>query len=148
MKQAKSKTENAEALVLLLLESASLIERRLDTALSNIRGISFSEFRLLRSLSRTYAGTAMRVDLARAVGLTPSAVTRALKPLEKLGYVTTQKSDRDARRSLASLTAAGVELLADGQSMFEDVIAELPMNCLDYQQLVEFREGLAKKHCG
>jgi len=40
------------------------------------------------------------VDLAAAVGLTPSAVTRALRPLEKLGCVATQKSERDARRSL------------------------------------------------
>ena len=145
MNTHNDKLEDKETLVLILLESASLVERRLDRALSSIRGISFSEYRLLRSLSKLHDGTAMRVDLANAVGLTPSAVTRALKPLEKIGYVITQKSDRDARRSLATLTSAGTELLSDAQSLLKDVIAELPLDPLDYEQLFEFHQGLAKK---
>ena len=145
MNTYNDKPEDKETLVLTLLESASLVERRLDRALSSIRGISFSEYRLLRSLSKLHGGTAMRVDLASSVGLTPSAVTRALKPLEKIGYVTTQKSDRDARRSLATLTSAGIELLSDAQSLLKDVIAELPLDPLDYEQLSEFHQGLVKK---
>src|SRR6266702_5661390 len=98
MGRNREKTRSNEALVLALLDSAAFVERRLDRALANTRGISFSEFRMLRSLSTFQDGTGMRVELADAVGLTPSAITRALKPLEKLGYVSTQKSERDARR--------------------------------------------------
>jgi DNA-binding MarR family transcriptional regulator len=58
--------------------------------------------------------------------LTPSAVTRALKPLEKMGMVQTEKSDRDARRSMASLTDAGVDVLQDADGIVSDAIAELP----------------------
>ena len=120
-----------EALVFALLDAAWRVERRLDRLLSNTRGISFREYQLIRALSRLYDGAATRVELADAVGLTPSAVTRALKPIEKLGYVVTQKSDRDARRSLAELTPAGRELLADAQMAVDDAIAGLGLEHLD-----------------
>jgi DNA-binding MarR family transcriptional regulator len=48
-----------------------------------------------------------RVDLATAVGLTPSAVTRALIPLEKIGLIRRQADSRDARVGYAVLTPAG-----------------------------------------
>lgn len=127
-----------EALVLALLDAAARVERRLDRVLSNTRGISFREYHLLRELSRLYDGTATRVELAAAVGLTPSAVTRALKPLEKLGYVKTRKSDRDARRSLATLTKGGAELLADARSAVDDVVAELPLHGKGRDALLAF----------
>lgn len=145
MKHENEESETAEASVLMLLETAARVERRLDLALSSIRGISFSEYRLLRALDRTPSGSATRVDLAAAVGLTPSAVTRALKPLEKLGIVVTQKSDRDARRSLASLTSAGLDLLADARGVVADVTALLPLDRLESGGLAAFRDGLARR---
>ena len=126
----------------LLLDSARLLERRLSTALSNIRGISFSEYRIVSNLATGFAGRATRVDLANAVGLTPSAITRALVPLEKLGYLTTEKSARDARRSLAVLTAAGTELASDAQSVVDDVLSGLPMSQLDSDSLANFHQEL------
>lgn len=72
-------------------------------------------------------GAATRVDLARAVHLSPSAVTRALKPLEKIGYVSTKKGERDARQSVAILTPAGKELLNDANNLVLDEIASLPI---------------------
>ena len=135
-------TLDDEALVLTLLATAARLERRFDGVLSNTRGISFSEYLLLRALDRLYGGAATRVDLAAAVGLTPSAVTRALKPLEKLGYVTTEKSERDARRSIAALTKGGRELLADAQGVMDDSIAGLPLATVDRRALLAFLEGL------
>ena len=117
--------ENSPAVTGLLLdflETATALEKRLDRALSGGRGISFSEYRLLRALAAAPAGTASRVDLAAAVGLTASAVTRALKPLDRIGVVTTQRGARDARQSLASLTPAGSQLLREAQGMVEDVL--------------------------
>ena len=131
-----------ENCVLDLLNTAARVERKLDRTLSNIRGISFSEYRLLRSLQLAPQSTAMRVDLAAAVGLTASAVTRALRPLEKLGYVTTSKSDRDARRSLATLTNAGVELLSDARGVLIDVLGDLPVTQLESMQLDVFTANL------
>ena len=128
MKQAHNNQTQKEAQVFSLLHAATRIERKLDQALSCTRGISFTEYHLLKQLLSLHNGSATRVDLARAVRLTPSAVTRALKPLEKMGMVVTEKSDRDARRSMASLTDAGREVLQDADGIVSDAIGELPIN--------------------
>jgi DNA-binding MarR family transcriptional regulator len=135
---------HTEACVLQLFESAATLERQLDRGLSSTRGISFSEYRLLTVTAGTEANGIPRIDLAHAVGLTPSAVTRALKPLEKLGYVTTEKSERDARQSRAVITAAGRELLNDAQAVMRDSLRTLPLNKLSQQQVSDFRTRLAE----
>lgn len=112
-------------IVLTLLGTAARLARRLDSSLSMIKGISFSEYQLLAALRGHPATAATRVDLASAVGLTPSGITRALKPMEKLGFVETTKDGRDARKSLAALTAAGVELVADADGVVHDALAKV-----------------------
>lgn len=131
-----------QSLVMALLESATLVERRLDSALANICGISFSEYRLLHTLSIAHEATATRVDVARQVGLTPSAVTRAFKPLEKLGYIRSAKSERDARRSLATLTPAGLERVSNAQGVVADQIADLPLAGVPAQALQQLHADL------
>jgi len=114
-------------LIFTLLKAASRIERRLDRVLSATKGVSFTEYHLLNVLNEKHSGSATRVDLAHAVSLTPSAITRALKPLEKIGFVATEKSAHDARRSIASLTPAGSELLEDAKKIVLDEIALLAL---------------------
>jgi len=134
--------KHTEPTVLQLLDTASVLVRRLDCVLANSRGISFSEYRMLRSLSKADSGGYPRIDLANAVGLTASAVTRALKPLEKLGYVATERNERDARQSLAIITPAGLKLLEDARGVLEDTLRELPLNTLSRQKITEFQNRL------
>lgn len=101
------------------------LERHLDGSLGSIRGISLAEYRLLRALLDAPGSRASRVDLAHAVGLTASGVTRALRPLEKLGVVSTVKSERDARLAMATLTDAGQELLRDASGVVNDTMASI-----------------------
>lgn len=108
--------------VFAVLDSAAKLTRRLDRSLSTIKGISFTEYQLLAALRDCPEASATRVDLADLVGLTPSGVTRALKPMEKLGMVVTHKDGRDARRSLATLTPAGVELVSDADGVVDDTL--------------------------
>lgn len=68
------------------------LEKRLDNNLGPIKGISLAEYRLLHALLNAPKYRASRVDLAHTVGVTASGVTRALRPLEKLGVVSTVKS--------------------------------------------------------
>jgi len=126
------------------LRTASDLERRFERSLSSTRGLSFSEYQLLRELAGTFRGAAARVDLAQAVGLTPSAVTRALKPLEKLGYVTTERDDRDARRSVATITMGGEQLLDDANGVFRDGVRELNLNATDRRALDGLLARLAR----
>ena len=123
-RMSKAKTDY----VFTVLAAASRVEGRLNRVLSNVKGVSFTEFCLLKELSQCHNSSATRVELANAVHLTPSAVTRALKPLEKIGYVHTQKGERDARQSIAALTHAGDELLRDASKLIRDEINALPLD--------------------
>jgi len=129
--------------VFALLGASSRIEGRLNRVLANVKGVSFTEYYLLEQLKDCHNGSATRVELARAVHLTPSAVTRALKPLEKIGYVATQKGERDARQSVATLTNAGEELLRDANQLVLDEIATLPIPRAARTELTEVLSGLA-----
>jgi DNA-binding MarR family transcriptional regulator len=111
-----------QALALAFSAAWNRLERRLDSSLGAIRGISLAEYRLLRALGDAPGSQASRVDLAEAVGLTPSGVTRALRPMEKLSIVSTVKSKRDARLALAALTPAGRELLDDASGVVDDTM--------------------------
>lgn len=135
---------HTESIVMQFLETAHTLEREMDRALSFTRGISFSEYRLLRALAHVFNGNSARIDLANAVGLSASAVTRALKPLEKLGYVATEKSARDARQSRAVITTGGRELLDDAQGILNDLFKELPLNSRSQQEANDFRERLSE----
>ncbi len=117
-----SKTTSEQRLALTFADTWSRLERRLDHSLSAIRGISLAEYRLLRALGDAPGSQASRVDLAQAVGLTPSGVTRALRPMEKLSIVSTLKSKRDARLAIAALTPAGRELLDDASGVVDDTM--------------------------
>ncbi len=118
-----------------LLGAAAHLEKLLDRSLSNIKGISYREYQLLRALQGEHNATATRVDLADLVGLTPSGVTRALLPLEKLRFVKTTKDGRDARRSLAKLTPQGGLLLDDATAVVRDVIQDIaPLQSLSARE--------------
>ena len=111
-----------QTLALAFAAAWNRLEQRLDSSLGAIRGISLAEYRLLRALGDAPDSQASRVDLAKAVGLTPSGVTRALRPMEKLSIVSTVKSKRDARLAIAALTPAGRELLEDASSVVDDTM--------------------------
>ena len=117
-----SRTSPEQALALAFAGAWNRLERQLDHNLGAIRGISLAEYRLLRALDDAPGSQASRVDLAQAVGLTPSGVTRALRPMEKLGIVSTVKSKRDARLAIAALTPAGREVLDDASSVVDDTM--------------------------
>ena len=141
MKSTNVKPET-ESLVLEFLETASTLERKLDRALSYTKGVSFSEYRLLKTLYELNAGGLPRINLAKAVGLTASAATRALKPLEKIGLVTSKRSERDARQSLVSITSAERESLEDARAILLDTLRGLPANTLSDLKAAEFKARL------
>jgi DNA-binding MarR family transcriptional regulator len=118
---------NSNETIELLISTSDALERRLDRGLSFLRGISYREYRLLKCVQQSPQQKLTRVDLAAAVGLTPSAVTRALKPLEKMGYVTTERGIRDARQNLAVLTEGGQVLLQDTDAAVNDIVEQLPI---------------------
>jgi len=135
-----------QSLALAFASAWNRLERRLDSSLGAIRGISLAEYRLLQALGGAPNAQASRVDLAQAVGLTPSGVTRALRPMEKLGIVSTVKSKRDARLAIAALTPAGRELLSDAAGVVNDtmkaILARSPKSLAQLGELIEVLEDI------
>lgn len=117
-----TETSKEQSLALTFASAWGRLEKRLDNNLGAIRGISLAEYRLLQALGSAPNAQASRVDLAQAVGVTPSGVTRALRPMEKLGIVSTVKSKRDARLAIAALTPAGRDLLSDASVVVDDAM--------------------------
>ena len=78
-----------------------------------VYGASFSEFVILRAVEAGGPNDIRRVDLADQVSLSVSGITRALAPLEKLGYIEHQEEELDARVRKVVLTKAGRDLFKD-----------------------------------
>lgn len=135
-----------QTLLLAFASAWNRTERRLDYALGAIRGVSLAEYRLLRALADAPNAQASRVDLAQAVGLTPSGVTRALRPMEKTGVVSTLKSKRDARLTIAALTPAGRSVLNDSSAVVDDTMVSLLARSAkvsaNIEQLIELLEDI------
>ena len=108
-------------LCLALAKAAAAMSRRFDGSLGSFHGLSFADFAILLQLRRAPEDRLRRVDLTAQLGLTPSAVTRALIPLEKIGLVKREVAERDARVGYARLTAAGRRTLDEAIETAEGI---------------------------
>lgn len=116
------------------------ITRYVDAKLSNIHGLSFGDFMLLHHLDHAHGKRLRRTDLAERMGLTASAVTRALLPLEKIGMVARQADPRDARVGFATLTPAGERVLGDARTTAEVACEDMLSHVrIDWEALARFR---------
>ena len=100
-------------LCMAISKAHSTLARRFDGRLGTWHGLSFGDFIVLLHLGRAVDHRLRRVDLAAELGVTPSAVTRTLIPLEKIGLVARRSDARDARVGYAELTKSGQRLLQE-----------------------------------
>lgn len=96
-----------------LTKVQAVISRRFDSL--SIHGIGFNDFIILYLLGQAPGEKMRRIDLAEKIGLTASGVTRMLLPLEKIGLVTRETNERDARVSYVVLTKTGQQLFEDAK---------------------------------
>ena len=71
------------------------------------------------------AGSATQLDLARALGVTPSVVVDMLDELEALDAVRRNRDPADRRRQIVELTPAGRTLITRAAAAAREVDAEL-----------------------
>ncbi|MER6028084.1 MarR family transcriptional regulator [Streptomyces sp. NPDC001851] len=108
-----------------LVRAQAAVVRRFDARLSALHGVSLADFTLLLRLGEAPGGRMRRVDLAEALGLTASGVTRGLAPLERIGLVTREADARDARVAYASLTTTGRRRLREMRATAEETATEI-----------------------
>jgi DNA-binding MarR family transcriptional regulator len=109
---------------LALARTYATLSRQFDGRLGGLHGLSFADFTLMLQLCRAPDGRLRRVDLAQSLGLTASAVTRALIPLEKIGLVSRQTDPHDARVGYATLTKTGRRVLEEAMDSAELISRE------------------------
>jgi DNA-binding MarR family transcriptional regulator len=111
-------------IVLRFARAQAALAKRFDATLAGLHGVSMSDFTVLLRLAQAPGGRMRRVDLAEALGLTASGVTRGLVPLERIGLVTRETGARDARVAYATLTDTGRERLEYMLATAEQIAAE------------------------
>jgi DNA-binding MarR family transcriptional regulator len=91
----------------------SSMTRSFNAHLQATAGMTVTDFEVLRRLGEEEGGRMRRVDLAPAVGLTPSGITRLLDGLESAGLVCKERCASDARVTYATITDDGRRALSD-----------------------------------
>ena len=104
--------------MLRLLQTADLRKARLAGEFSAVHGLSVNEFFLLMHLDRSPLNRLSRVELARRMHVSASTVTRMAAPMEKLGLLSREVDERDARLSYVVLTDAGKTRLDEASATF------------------------------
>lgn len=117
------KINNSLTFLMNLTKVQAMIARRFDRL--SIHGISFNEFMILYLLRHAAETKMRRVDLAGKVGVTASAVTRMLLPMEKIGLITREVNERDARVSYVVLSTVGSRILNDARKTANQVASEI-----------------------
>ena len=98
------------------------VGRHYDGALAE-EGLKTTQYSLLTHLARL--GSIRPVDLARAMGLTPSTLTRNLQPMIAAGWLELGEGP-DARSRIVHLTAAGRQKRDEAQHSWKK--AQLQIN--------------------
>lgn len=106
-----------------LAKAQAVISRRFDRL--NVHGIGFNDLMILYVLQQSTDGKMRRIDLADQIGLTASGITRMLLPMEKIGLVTREANERDARVSYVVLTSAGKQLFEDAEKTASTLANEI-----------------------
>lgn len=96
-----------------LLRASASLRRALNVDLGHDHGLAVNDFEALLQLSHACDGAMRRIDLADALGLSASGVTRLLDGLQRAGFVENRTCDHDGRVVYAALTEAGRTKLAE-----------------------------------
>ena len=124
-----------------LIKGADMAARSLLEAAMRPWRLSLGQMLLVGTIERL--GQASAVELARALHLTPQAMTTLLRPLEERGVITRKVDPTNRRRLSLSLSEPGYALFVDVRRAAERVDADLTAN-LSEAELDEFRRLLVK----
>jgi DNA-binding MarR family transcriptional regulator len=107
------------------LATHSAITRELEARLMGAHGLTLSDYDVLVQLARAPERKLRNIDLAKAVVLTRSGVTRLVDGLEKDGLVARSSCPSDKRGTFVSITDEGLERLRAAASTQVEGVREL-----------------------
>jgi DNA-binding MarR family transcriptional regulator len=104
-------TPDEEYLWRALMRVVATLPRLLDEDLAKSTGVSLTEYATLMNLSEAPKREMRLTDLANAIGLSPSRISRVVEDLRVRGLVTKRRASTDNRGYIATLTPAGLRRL-------------------------------------
>src|SRR3954451_23779768 len=107
------------------LATHSAITRELEARLMGAHGLTLSDYDVLVQLARAPERKLRNIELAKAVVLTRSGVTRLVDGLERDGLVRRASCPSDKRGSFVALTDDGLRRLHDAAQTHLDGVREL-----------------------
>jgi DNA-binding MarR family transcriptional regulator len=107
------------------LRAHSRIVKALDRELSAAHELPLSEYDVLVQLAFTEDGRLRMSDLADAIVLSPSGLTRLVDRLARRGLLRRERCDSDSRVVYAAITEAGLEKLVEATPTHLDGIRRL-----------------------
>jgi DNA-binding MarR family transcriptional regulator len=126
------------------LRAHSRITKALDRELAAAHDLPLSEYDVLVQLALTEEGRLRMSDLAEAIVLSPSGLTRLVDRLARRGLLRREPCEGDSRVVYAALTAAGFEKLVDATPTHLDGIRRLFWAHLDEEQTADLAEIVAR----
>src|SRR5689334_4719565 len=90
-----------------MLRTHARVIRALDERLARRHGLTVSEFDVLITLVNSPHGELRMTELAHAVMLSPSGLTRLVARLEREGFIERRPAPDDGRSYLARITGSG-----------------------------------------
>jgi DNA-binding MarR family transcriptional regulator len=140
------------------LEVSRRLRRAADGLLEPIDGLSVSMLGIMGRLARAERRTLRQTDLAEAMGLSFSRVSRLIDTLESRGLVERRPCPSDARATNVTLTSAGLALTRRAQDAVFAFVEEQFFDALEedeiatladvFTRLVGRRGGAADGSCG
>ncbi len=107
-----------------LLQVRAAVGERIERALRAESGLDLSEFEVLQRLAASGEGHMRMQELARAVLLTKSGITRVVDRLEARGLVERVPCPQDRRAIWARITAKGRAVLERARPAHDRVVSE------------------------
>jgi DNA-binding MarR family transcriptional regulator len=142
--RASTQSENALTPWVCLLRGHAAVRRTLTIELQAAHGLTVNDYEALALLARAENGQMRRVDLAEALQLSPSGVTRLLDGLEQHGLVKKLGCPGDGRVTYAALTEKGLQKLKEAGIAHKAAIRVMFEERYTQQELSTLAELLAR----
>ncbi|MFV2172174.1 MarR family winged helix-turn-helix transcriptional regulator [Actinomadura sp. LOL_016] len=124
------------------LWTSRLLNEALDRQLQRDSGMPHAYYVILAMLSESPGNARTMSDLAEAVHSSPSRLSHAVNRLEAAGWVRRSKHPTDRRTTIAELTDAGLDVLAEAAPGHVAEVRRHLFDPLTRERMLEFRETL------
>lgn len=119
------------------LQAHSAITRELEAQLVGAHGLTLSDYDVLVQLARASEGRLRNIDLARAVLLTRSGITRLVDGLEKDGLVSRCSCPSDKRGTLIAITDQGMKKLREAAGTHIEGVRDLFLSRIEDRKAMD-----------